>query len=447
MVGSSFAFESGTAVAFLLDASIKGSVVALTGASLTVILRRHSAAWRHTIWTTVVAAQVILPALSFVLPRWRVLPATLTPGSALTEMLAAVSGAASHSLTLAGPPVQMPLSGPAESAAPAGSDIAMVIWSIGALFFLMRLAGAHVRVVRQRRRARPVAATEWKVLLCQIAQESGVKRMPELLESPDIVIPVVCGTSRCAILLPVGAASWPETRREAVLLHEMAHIRRYDLVVEHVVSAAGILFWFNPLVRMSVAFLRLECERACDDAVLCAGVIPTSYVRELVSLLRTARRAPFTAAASVGLFSTSHIETRMLALLDPRLPRLESSRGVRSAAVVALLVVAPLLAAASPRARGIPASTTPVQPARNSLNVTGITREDEASRLVRQAPPAWRSQREIKAEYPRSRRLVGVSRLLRPIRASGPFALNGDRNLTGPGQLDGPAQLQKHDNQ
>ena len=389
MLTASSMFDPAAIGGFLLDSSIKGSVVVLAGGGLALILRRRSAASRHTMWTAVVAAQLILPALSLVVPHWSVLPAThFAPET-------------STSAGLAGPNAGV------------GARIAVAIWCLGVVLLLARATHAHFQVSAKRRRARPV---DWSELLQRTAVSLGVGKLPSLLESPDVQVPIVCGNGGYAIILPGNADCWSVSRRETVLLHEMAHIRRRDLLIERLASAASILFWFNPLTRVAVTRLRLECERACDDAVLSAGVAPASYIRELVELLKSAGTPPRTLSESLGLFSRSQIETRLVSLLDCGLPRHETGRGAQIAAVSALIVVAPVLAALSPK-------RTPIGPAAREMQA--IPRASTAARV----PPA------------RTYRLSGPSRLVRRAPPEASFELTGSGSLAGPPRLVGAARI------
>ena len=79
------------------------------------------------------------------------------------------------------------------------------------------------------------------------------------------------GTRRPAVLLPQGAERWPTSRLEAVLLHELAHVRRRDCLTQLMAEVAVALHWVNPLAWVAAHRLRVEREHACDDQALGAG--------------------------------------------------------------------------------------------------------------------------------------------------------------------------------
>ena len=76
-----------------------------------------------------------------------------------------------------------------------------------------------------------------------------------------------------------------------VLLHEAAHIRRDDQFTQLFAVAVAAIYWFNPLVWHALKCLRRENEKACDDSVLNAGELSSSYGRHIVEIaMNTERR-------------------------------------------------------------------------------------------------------------------------------------------------------------
>src|SRR5205085_130395 len=100
--------------------------------------------------------------------------------------------------------------------------------------------------------------------LAAAARLAGVTRPVRLLRSSAVPVPATWGVRRPVIALPAAAATWTPERLRLVLVHELVHVRRQDVMVEALLWLAGALYWFHPAVR-------LERERACDEAVLSTG--------------------------------------------------------------------------------------------------------------------------------------------------------------------------------
>ena len=92
------------------------------------------------------------------------------------------------------------------------------------------------------------------------------------------------GVLRPVIMLPVEASAWSDERRRVVLLHELAHIRRYDTFTQWFAQAALVLHWFNPLAWRVYRRFLMEREHAADDLVLAGGARPSTYASHLLHL-------------------------------------------------------------------------------------------------------------------------------------------------------------------
>ena len=126
-----------------------------------------------------------------------------------------------------------------------------------------------------------------------------------------------------------------------MLAHELAHIRRSDWIIQIASELLRIVYWFNPLMWLASARLRLESERACDDAVVNLGVSGRDYATHLLEVARqfgAPRYASFPAVAIAPRPST--LERRISAMLNTRLSRSPVSGLARLATLAALLAVA-----------------------------------------------------------------------------------------------------------
>jgi hypothetical protein len=118
----------------------------------------------------------------------------------------------------------------------------------------------------------------------------------------DIVdVPMTMGFWKPIILLPAAMLSNLSTQQvEAILVHELAHIRRMDYLLNLLVCVIGLLFFFNPFARLLIRQLEKEREHCCDDEVLQFSYDPHAYVSALLSLARQHRQARIALAATGG---------------------------------------------------------------------------------------------------------------------------------------------------
>ncbi|HEX2717555.1 MAG TPA: M56 family metallopeptidase, partial [Gemmatimonadaceae bacterium] len=224
---------------------------------------------------------------------------------------------------------------------------AIAIWAGVAMLILASLAWSAFLVRRIVRRATPLEADDWSVPLWEIADRLGLDEAPRLLRSADGKMPFACGVVNATIVLPSDCDGWSLDRRRAVLLHELAHVRRHDLLGHTLGRIACAVWWFHPLVWAAAKELRAESERACDDLALSCGTRATDYAEHLLDIV-TAVRRDATPQVALAMARRKEFEGRMLAILDPQLERVGPGRLQSAALAGSLVVIALLVGAAAP---------------------------------------------------------------------------------------------------
>jgi HEAT repeat protein/beta-lactamase regulating signal transducer with metallopeptidase domain len=334
----------------VLDAIIKASVVLGLTALAAASLRRASAAARHLVWTLGLMGALVAPALSLALPRWEVPLVRITVPSTASD-----SSITPPSTNLGRPPLtHSPESAAARTAPEDTVRVALVprdtrvswtlllliLWSIGAVVIVGRVILGLAAVQWMSRRMHLVTEAPWLVQAEQLAQRLGLSRV-RFLRTGAASMPMAWGIVRRSVLMPADADVWPDDRLRIVLLHELAHVKRRDCLTHLFAQVACAAHWFNPLAWMAVRRLRAERERACDDLVLAAGTRGSDYADQLLEIARVMRAGRFPAVlagASLAMAHRSQLEGRLIAILDPSVPRRSLSR-VRAAAVVCLFTL------------------------------------------------------------------------------------------------------------
>jgi uncharacterized protein (TIGR03435 family) len=190
----------------------------------------------------------------------------------------------------------------------------VAFWIVGALLFWLRLVRGWIFAERLRyRRVRP-APREWQQVLDRLKARVHVLSTVRLLVSPLVKAPAVVGWIRPVVLAPVGAlAGLPTQQVEALLLHELAHIRRHDYLVNLAQSAIEALLFYHPAVWWISRQIRAERELCCDDMAVSAGGDAVGFARALAELeLESARPSQLKPAMAATGGSPAHRIARLL---------------------------------------------------------------------------------------------------------------------------------------
>ena len=289
----------------LLLPLLRMSAVLIVLFTLLSLLRRRSAALRAWVIAAGLTAAALVPLLQLIAPAW---------GVPLDEATQAAAGDSSARLLL-------------------------LLWLAGAAANLLILLSGIWRLMGVAAAADPIREGDAADLALDIAAEYRVHAPVLLLEADRPLLPVTWGHRQPKVLLPPAARQWSEERIRIVLRHELAHVSRRDWLVQVGATVVRSIYWFHPLVWIACARLRLECERACDDAVLAGGVSGAHYATHLLELARSFVGGRQSAYAS-ALAGRSTLERRVRAMLTPRVDRSPMPRWCGGAITFAMLGLA-----------------------------------------------------------------------------------------------------------
>jgi TonB family protein len=310
---------------------VRISLLLSAGLIASALLRRRSAALRHAVLALTLCAVPLVPLVTYLLPPI-VVPTLATPADAT-----ATSSPASTDSR--GVPTVVEVDADTATRATASP----VPWSrlVLAVVGLVRIGWSLGQLAVASRRAQPVTCARWLARLAAIGSEAGERRPVELLMLAGRDLLAVYGWSRPRLLLPACALAWPDACIDAVLRHELAHVRRGDWLVQLLALVVRSALWWHPLAWLACHRLAAESERACDDAVLRQGMEPSAYADHLVAIARALQPAPG-AAVTVPMASVSTLRRRITAMLNPAIDRTAPARTTFALlAVAAALLVLP----------------------------------------------------------------------------------------------------------
>jgi TonB family protein len=234
------------------------------------------------------------------------------------------------------------------------------VWLGGVIVLALHLLRGWRTVGRIRNSSSPLTDARWLDLLQQIAERLGVTVRVRLLTSSALDVPSVIGWLRPAIVIPVSAlAGLSPAHLEAILAHELAHVRRGDYLVNILQRVVETLLFYHPAVWWVSSRIRIERENCCDDLVVSRCADRVAYADALTSLEELRAATPSLAMGARG----GDLLQRVRRLVEPgHDPESKWSGGVVMSAVliVLLLSVGAHLNGTTPDAA--PASQQPTDP-------------------------------------------------------------------------------------
>jgi beta-lactamase regulating signal transducer with metallopeptidase domain len=340
---------------------VKATLILVVALGITLSMQRASAGARHLVWLVTLATLLLVPALT----AWAPIPLRILPAEKKAV-------AAPQSYSDAAPVVgkidkrapvndaSAPVTAPAAPASleneiassPVLSGLSLVVflWAVVVVAIAASLGYAAMLVKRIVNRARPLTSEDWLNPLYEVSDRLALEEPPRLLRSEDAKMPFACGVFTPTIVLPAECDTWSLDRRRAVLLHELAHVRRHDLVGHTLGRLACAFYWFHPLVWTAAKQLRSESERACDDLALACGARATDYAEHLLDIVTSVKRDA-TPSVALAMARRKEFEGRMLAILDPELRHSSPSRRQSAALIGSLALISVVVGAAAPAPR------------------------------------------------------------------------------------------------
>jgi beta-lactamase regulating signal transducer with metallopeptidase domain len=422
----------------LFEASWQAAILALIVAIICLALgNRISSAWRCALWL-VVFARLLLPwtpqssvsIFNIARPWWTEARATRTSMQPATvfgwvsrdQLLGTPTVEASLSTTsnrmsaVVTAPVASPI--PAQSSQAASTSIRptilwslLLLWMIGALAVLILLFIGHMRLRRILKGSRLLGNAHITGVVEHCRTLIGVDYPVTLTENASVQTPLLIGVIRPVLVLSEGlAARLAEEELRDVILHELAHVKRRDILVSWFMSLVLVVHWFNPVAWIAAARWRAERELACDELVL--RILNASrrphYGRTLLKLVEHAS-CPTSFPAVAGIVENNADLKRRISMIARFRPRslgstliagvtltLDLAAGLTNAQTRA----AKLIPAAAPSRIGIDQPVKPESPFRQGASdihfYTQAYRDEESKDSIGRA--MWTLPKETTLE-------------------------------------------------
>jgi beta-lactamase regulating signal transducer with metallopeptidase domain len=280
----------------LLQFVWQGALIGGLTAAVLFAMRRGAADVRYAIATIGLTLMITMPAVSAV-QGWRAIQPDID--------LAPVVVSRTHTADTADATAVAAATAPAQSIAPVAGEAGdvgfsardaratleswlpaiLLAWLSGVAILTLRLLTGWAWVERLRSHGTRPAAEEWQRIAVRIARQLHLARPVRLLESAIVEVPTVIGWLRPVVLLPASALSGLAPHQlEAILAHELAHIRRHDYLVNLLQTLVETLLFYHPAVWWLSRRIRIERENCCDDLAVNLCGDPYTYARALADL-------------------------------------------------------------------------------------------------------------------------------------------------------------------
>lgn len=309
----------GSGILFALGLLARATAILGATAIAMLALRKASAATRHRVGTAGLGLALLLPVLSLVLPR---VPVRV--------------GASLAAWTASAPRLSWLV-------------LALGFWAAGSIVVAARLIAGGLRVRRLAMEADPIRDADWIADQQAAARRLDLVRPVAVRESDGVPVAITSGWRRPFLLVGRAARLWAADRRQVVLLHELAHVKRGDWPALLLAETAVALYWFHPLALWLGKRARRDAEQACDELVIASGTKPSVYAAHLLGIFRALGATPQAATPALAIARPNHFEERLRAILDPRAIARTPGAWVPRFAAVALVAVAAVVTAIEPR--------------------------------------------------------------------------------------------------
>ncbi|MCX2575596.1 M56 family metallopeptidase [Pedobacter sandarakinus] len=180
--------------------------------------------------------------------------------------------------------------------------IVAVFYVIGILLQSLVILRGYQQLSRFKKESLTVIPEEWQHIFERVSARLNIKKYIQFHISAIVNVPVVIGYFKPVVLFPIALVNQLDTDQvEAILIHELSHVRRNDFLLNLIKTAIETLLFYNPFVWLAGRFIHIEREHACDDLVLKVTGKPLNYAHALLKLeLLKDKNSPAYALAATG---------------------------------------------------------------------------------------------------------------------------------------------------
>lgn len=215
----------------------------------------------------------------------------------------------------------------------------VAVWMLGMLMMFLRFLGGYALVRRYRCQLVKPVMGDWERKFRELAGQIGISKNVRLLESALVKVPMAIGYLKPVVLIPLGALNGiPARQMEAIFVHELAHIRRRDFLMNMIQSLLEVVFFYHPVVWWLSKNIRIERENICDDIAITLTGNTMEFAKALTKI-QEINLGPHGLAAGLGGKNKNRLLNRIRRLTGK--PRLQSgfTEGFIAAAILVISLI------------------------------------------------------------------------------------------------------------
>lgn len=218
-------------------------------------------------------------------------------------------------------------------------SIIVFVWLTGVVFFSARFTGGIIIARQLRRKGIKLIPPSWSNTVTHLCRKIGIRRRVAILESLTARVPMVIGALKPVILVPAGLLTGiPYNQVEAIIAHELAHIKRNDFLVNLMQSIIEIVLFYHPAVWWISGVIRDERENCCDDHAVKACGDPLAYAKALISLQESVNTGSGTAVALTGNNRNHKLTNRIKRIIKMKSNNSNITERLMAVAILVMLV-------------------------------------------------------------------------------------------------------------
>jgi bla regulator protein blaR1 len=180
--------------------------------------------------------------------------------------------------------------------------VVVSVYIVGIIFQLIVLLSGYLKLKKLKKASQIAIPEHWRIVFDMTIFQLKITKKVKFYLSERVNVPLVIGFFKPVVLFPISLATQLDTKQvEAILIHELSHIRRNDYLINLVKTLIETILFFNPFVWLTTKLIHIEREHACDDLVVKATGTPLTYAHALLKLeLLKDKSSPALSLAATG---------------------------------------------------------------------------------------------------------------------------------------------------